>query len=252
MVYTVKKLAAISGVSVRTLHYYDEIGLLAPAYTGENNYRYYEQEQLLKLQQILFYRELGLSLSEIQSLLESDDFNALKALEGHKTKLKQELDRHKQLIKTIDKTIAHLKGNEEMKLDEIFHGFNEEKQKLYEDFLVDGGVDQKVIDEAKGKVKSWSKEKWLASKEKGDQIHADLIVAIEEGLTPASPEVQAIIKSHYEFTKQFWTPNKETYIGLSQLYQSHPDFVSFYENLHPKLLPFLMEGMRIFAENELS
>ena len=84
MAYTVKNLAQLSGVSIRTLHFYDEIGLLKPAYCGDNNYRYYEEEQLLMLQQILFYRELGLQLNDIQRVLSSDSFDKIEALHYEK------------------------------------------------------------------------------------------------------------------------------------------------------------------------
>lgn len=252
MVYTVNKLAKLSGISARTLRFYDEIGLLKPAYVGDNDYRYYEEEQLLMLQQILFYRELDFPLSEIQRIINSDTFDKIESLQSHKRILEQGIDRFKQMIKTIDKTISHLKGNETMKLEEIFHGFNAEKQKLYEDFLVDSGISQNVINKSKDKVKKLTKEQWVELKQQGDTIHADLVAAINQDLGPSSPEVQKIVKNHYQMTMVFWAPNRESYIGLSQLYSSHPDFVKFYENIHPKLLPFLAESMRIFAERELS
>src|SRR5271169_1238869 len=115
MAYTVNKLAKLSGVSARTLHFYDEIGLLKPAYYGENNYRYYEEEQLLLLQQILFYRELGFQLNDIQKILKSESFDIIEALKSHKNVLKGDLERIQVLIKTIDKTIEHLKGKTKMK-----------------------------------------------------------------------------------------------------------------------------------------
>lgn len=123
MSYTVKKLAKLSGVSIRTLRFYDAIGLLKPAYYGENNYRYYEQEQILLLQQILFYRELGFPLNHIQKIMSSDEFNKLDALLSHKQILEQSLDRTKKLIKTIDQTIAHLRGKITMHDEELFVGF---------------------------------------------------------------------------------------------------------------------------------
>lgn len=123
MSYTVKKLAKISGISIRTLRFYDEIGLLKPAYYGDNNYRYYEEEQLLMLQQILFYRELSFPLNEIQRIINSDDFNKIDALISHKQVLEQDLDRTKKLIKTIDQTIAHLRGKITMRDEELFAGF---------------------------------------------------------------------------------------------------------------------------------
>ncbi len=124
MAYTVNKLAKLSGVSVRTLHFYDEIGLLKPAYYGDNNYRYYEEAQLLMLQQILFFREIGLQLSDIRRIISSSDFDKLKTLESHRKILEKNLDQTKKLIETVDKTIAHLRGKQPIKLEEIFHGFN--------------------------------------------------------------------------------------------------------------------------------
>jgi DNA-binding transcriptional MerR regulator len=252
MAYTVKKLTKLSGVSVRTLHFYDEIGLLKPAYYGENNYRYYEETQLLMLQQILFFRELGFQLSDVQRIIASPDFDKVKTLESHRKILEKNIDQTRILIETVDKTIAHLRGNEPMKLEKIFHGFNSEKQKLYEDFLVDSGVSQDVINKSKDKTKNWTKEQWVEIKRDGDRLHTELVEAINNHLDPSSPTVQRIIKKHYLFTTNFWTPTKETYISLSQLYASHPDFVKFYHDIHLKLLKFLMEAMKIFAERELS
>src|SRR3984885_2850855 len=123
MAYTVKKLAKLSGVSIRTLHFYDEIELLKPAYYGENNYRYYEEEQLLMLQQILFYRELGFSLNDIQRIISSDDFNKIDALISHKQVLVGNHDRTTKLIETIDQTILHLRGKITMRDEELFVGF---------------------------------------------------------------------------------------------------------------------------------
>src|SRR5215467_7470772 len=110
MAYTVKKVAAISGVSVRTLHFYDETGLLKPAFYGTNGYRYYQEPQLLTLQQILFYRELGFELKQIQRILGRADFEKIAALESHRKVLEKNLVRTRRLLETIDQTIQHLKG----------------------------------------------------------------------------------------------------------------------------------------------
>ena len=123
MSYTVKKLAKLSGVSIRTLRFYDAIGLLKPAYYGDNHYRYYEEEQILILQQILFYRELNFSLNDIQKIINSDDFNKIDALISHKQVLAQSLDRTKNLIKAIDETIARLRGEITMRDEALFAGF---------------------------------------------------------------------------------------------------------------------------------
>lgn len=252
MPYTVNKLAKLSGISARTLHYYDEIGLLKPAYYGDNNYRYYEKEQLLLLQQILFYRELGFTLINIQKILNDKSFNITEALQSHKISLKTDLDRIQKLIKTIDKTIAHLRGKKPMKLEEIFHGFSDEKQKLYEKFLLENGVSTAVIHNIKSKINTWKKADWIKQKNETDKIYQDLAKSIDNDLDPSSKDVQALIKKHYDMTTELWTPTRKSYINLGKLYASDPAFVKFYDDIHPKLLPFLSKAMKIFAENKLT
>jgi DNA-binding transcriptional MerR regulator len=110
-------------VSVRTLHFYDEIGLLKPAFHGANGYRFYGEEELLRLQQILLYRELGFELKQIKGVLERADFEKIAALESHRKVLEGNLVRTRTLMETIDKTIEHLKGEKKMKNEEMFAGF---------------------------------------------------------------------------------------------------------------------------------
>jgi DNA-binding transcriptional MerR regulator/uncharacterized RmlC-like cupin family protein len=124
MAYTVKQVAAMSGVSVRTLHFYDEAGLLKPAYHGTNGYRFYEEAQLLTLQQILLYRELGFELKQIKEILCRADFEKVAALQSHREVLRKNLRRARTLIETIEKTIQHLKGAKKMKNEEMFAGFS--------------------------------------------------------------------------------------------------------------------------------
>lgn len=123
MGYTVKQVAAMSGVSVRTLHFYDETALLKPAYTKANGYRIYEEAQLLMLQQILFYRELGFELKKIKRVLGRRDFEKVAALKSHRKVLQQNLSRTRTLLETIDKTIQHLTRRKKMTSSEMFAGF---------------------------------------------------------------------------------------------------------------------------------
>jgi DNA-binding transcriptional MerR regulator len=124
MAYTVKQLAVMSGVTVRTLHFYDEMALLKPAYTKANGYRIYEEPQLLMLQQILFYRELGFELKRINEILSQRQFEKIAALKSHRQVLEKNVTRTRTLIETIDKTISHLKGTKKMKSEELFMGFS--------------------------------------------------------------------------------------------------------------------------------
>src|SRR4030095_10980771 len=124
MAYTVKQLAVMSGVTVRTLHFYDEMALLKPAYSKANGYRIYEEPQLLMLQQILFYRELGFELKRIKGILGQRKFQKVAALKSHRQVLEKTVTRTRTLIQTIDKTIRHLKGTKKMKSEELFTGFS--------------------------------------------------------------------------------------------------------------------------------
>jgi len=252
MAYTVKQLAKLSGVTVRTLHFYDEIHLLKPAYCGDNNYRYYGEEQLLMLQQILFYRELGFSLNAIQKIMGSDDFNKLEALRSHKHILEQQLDRTHRLIKTIDKTIVHLGGTVKMRDIEMYEGFDPKKQQEYENYLINNGtLTQNQIDESWQNIQSWKQSDWENHKQEGDELNKAFVAAIGNDLKPVSTEAQALVRKHYAWVKQFWTPTRESYIGLGQMYLDHSDFREFYEAYHPKMTVYLVEAMKAFVEREL-
>jgi DNA-binding transcriptional MerR regulator len=124
MPYTVKQVAAMSGVSVRTLHFYDAADLLKPAYYGDNGYRFYEEPQLLMLQQILFYRELGFELKQIKEIVNRPDFEKVTALKSHQEVLEESVVRTQSLLATVDKTIQHLTGTMKMNSEEMFVGFN--------------------------------------------------------------------------------------------------------------------------------
>ncbi|KTD54746.1 MerR family transcriptional regulator [Legionella quateirensis] len=253
MHYTVKKLAELSGVSARTLRFYDEIGLLKPAFYGENQYRYYEEEQLLMLQQILFFRELGFPLNDIQRIISSDDFDKIESLKTHKSILQSSLERTDKLIRTIDKTISHIRGKLTMRDKELYDGFDPAKQKEHEQYLLDKGtITQKEIDESWNKVKDWKKNDWEQFKQAGDDLNKALVNALTHHLKPESDEVQKLIRTHYTWVKTFWTPNQDTYIGLGQVYLEHQDFREFYTQYHPDLAVFLIEAMNVFAKQNLS
>lgn len=257
MAYTVAKLAKISGVSVRTLHWYDEVGLLKPAYQGANGYRYYEEEQLLMLQQILFYRELGLELKQIERLLRRSDFDKVAALHSHRKVLQRNVERTKELIKTIDRTIEHLRGDKKMKDHEMYQGFSKERQAKYEQYLVNllGDAIKDPMEASKKKMKNWSKAEWDKFSQDWDSICKDLAKLFTKHVQPDSREAQEVIRRHYK-----WLPwngsscTKEAYIGLGQGYTGFEWQEAFtpYDPDHPKLAQFLAEGMKVFAERELA
>ena len=126
--YTIKQLAEMSGVTPRALRYYHKIGLLLPTRIAGNGYRYYGEGALYRLQQILFYRELGMHLGEIRSIVGKGEFDILAALRRHRSGLLAEIRRLRRLIRTIDRTTSHLEGDAKMQPKRLFEGFSDEEQ----------------------------------------------------------------------------------------------------------------------------
>lgn len=257
MAYTVKKLSELSGVTVRTLHFYEEIALLKPAYYGSNGYRYYEEKQLLQLQQILFFKELGFSLKQIQKVVGRSDFDQLTALYSHRNSLNKEWEKIGVLLKTIDKTIKHLKGKKKMKDKEMFDGFNITLVKAKEGQPY-SAAEKIVVQSVKNPTKN-AEDVEKRGKAYYDNItktaHAlfkELVHCIEKGLDHSADEVQKIIKRHHTFAEQTHAATKEVYKAMAQLYAEHPEFRKQLDPFHSNLATFMAEAMRVFADRKLS
>lgn len=252
MVYTVRKLAEVSKISVRTLHFYDEIGLLKPAYHGANGYRYYEEPQLLVLQQILFFRELGFELKEIKKILGKKEFDKEAALHSHKKILRKEISRIKRLIQTIDQTIEHYRGKRKMKEDELFQGFSKEKQAEYERQIVErfGDKGKTHIEESKRNAEKWSKADWERIQAEGKQVLGGLAQVMKQGLSTDSKEAREAVLKHFLWLKNFWTPDKKSYPAHGK-FIVESELRKAYEIYDPKLPEFVSEAIRLFSESEL-
>lgn len=252
MAYTVTELARLSGVSVRTLHWYDEIGLLKPAYHGSNGYRYYGEAELFTLQQILFFRELGFELKQVQKIIGRDDFDKVRALSSHREVLKKNLARTRKLIKTIDKTIEHLKGTKKMNERDVFSGFSKEQQAAYEREIIErfGAQGKAAIEESKANAQKWTKKDEENIKKEFEAICIELKQLLEKNAAANAKEVQSAVSRHYHWLKKFWTPTKESYAGHGQLIVSS-DLRKAYAAYHPQLPEFIAAAIQIFADKEL-
>ena len=245
--YAVKQLSDLAGVSVRTLHYYDEIGLLRPSAVSENGYRHYDENAVLKLQQILFYREMGLGLLQIKDLLDAPDFDLVAALQSHREELQARIERLQALMTTVDSTIMHLVGEVDMSKKQLFAGFSEEKQKQYEaEIANDPRYDQNKVKESQRKWKSYSAEQKDQIKAEGSAIYTDLIAAMGKGA--ASPEVQAIMARWHQHLRYFYEPTPEILRGLGQMYNQHPDFIANFQQMHPDLPAFLEQAVTRYCD----
>ena len=243
--YTVKQLAGLAGVSVRTLHYYDEIGLLRPSATAANGYRQYDEAAVLRLQQIRFYRELEFSLSAIRQIVDRPDFDVLQALADHRRELHKRAGRLRRLIRTLDKTMLHLKGEVAMSNAQMFEGFDEAKQKEYE-----AEARRRWGDEAVGpSVRKWNaysddKKKHILAE--GEAVRRDLAAAMPHGHD--SPAVQAVVARWAKHLEYFYQPSLATLRGLGQMYVDDERFALNYTRHHPGLPEFFRQAINVFCD----
>lgn len=245
--YTVKQLSDLAEISVRTLHYYDEIALLRPTEVGTNGYRYYDDAALLRLQQILFYRELGLELMQIKEILDSPDFDLLTALRSHREVLQKKISRLQKLVSTVDSTIMHLVGEVDMSKKRLFEAFSEEKQKHYERLArLQYGPDK--VNESVKRWGSYTQEQKEAIQEEGSQVYRDMVEAMKAGQTSDSAEVQTIVQRWHDHINYFYEPTLEILRGLGEGYSAHPDFIAFFEKLHPELPSYLSAAIAHYVD----
>jgi len=248
--YTVKKVAELAGVSVRTLHHYDEIKLLRPASVSQAGYRLYTDQDLERLQQILFFRELGFSLTETKAILDNPQFDRRAALLTHKKLLVERQRRLGQLIQSVEQTIEAMERGIPMKKESMFDGFDmseiEKHKEQYKD-EVRAKYPKEIVEESERRVARYGKSDWAAIQAEGGAIN--LAMADLMGHDPASPEVQAVIGRWFNLINdRFYTCTPEIFRGLGDLYVQDERFTAFYDKVKPGLAPFMREAMQIYAD----
>jgi DNA-binding transcriptional MerR regulator len=248
---TVKQLAVISGVTVRTLHHYDEIGLLAPAHVAANGYRYYGRAEMLRLQRILFHRELGVPLGEIAALLDLEGADQVGVLLRHREKLEAERERYRVLIETIDRTVADLKGETNMPNADLYKGFSAERQAGYEAWLIERYGEPMKADIARSQqaMARMGPDGQAAMMDTLRDIETALAEGMTRGIDPASDVVDGLIARHRAWVAAAWDKPcpPAAYAGLADLYLSHPDFIARFETIAPGFAAWLTDAMKAHA-----
>ncbi len=242
--FTVKQLSNLAGVTPRTLHHYDQIGLLKPSRVGENGYRYYGEESLLCLQQILFYRELGLPLEDIKRIMGRRDFDVLAALESHKAEIQKRITRLERLTETVNNTILYLKGHQEMSNKQIFSGFSEEQQEKYA-VEAEQMYDAETVRASNRKWKAYSAAQKQQILDEGGQVYTDMIAVMPKG--PESAEAQAIVERWRKHMDYFWTPGLDQLVGLASMYVDDPRFRANFDQMHPDLANFMSAAVTAYV-----
>lgn len=245
MTYTIKEIAKLAGVTTRTLRYYDEIGLLSPADMGSNGYRYYDQDSLLLLQQILFYRELEVPLKDIQRILSSPDFDLLGALEKHRTSLMVQVHRLGKLIDTIDQTIAMIKGEVIMSEKEYFEGFDEAQ--YVEEAQERWGQTPRYA-ESQRKWKRYTKDQKEAIKREGGRI-TERMVTDNLNASPDDPDVQVAVGDYYAYlNKNFYACEVSYLRGLADMWVEDSRFAANYEKIREGGAEFVRQAVHIYCD----
>lgn len=247
MPYTVKAVADLASVSVRTLHHYDHIGLLKPASVSPAGYRLYTDADMERLQQILFFRELGFALGETKAILASPNFDRKQALREHRRLLLEKQRRPQRLIQSVDRTIDTdtMERGVTMAQESRFEGFDESKLEEYkQEARARWG---KEATEGERRTAKYTKADWDAIKAEGGAINEALAALIDRD--PADPEVQQWLERWFRLINEgFYTCTLEIFRGLGSGYVEDERFAAFYENIRPGLAKFMRDAMHAYRD----
>ena len=253
MAWSIAQVARMSKVTSRTLRHYDEIGLLPPAWIGRNGYRYYEREQLLRLQQILVMRQLGLGLDAIAEVVNGDR-DHVAALRAHHRSLLAERDRFQRLADTVANTIKELEGGDDMANESVAHwfeGLDSETRARYQAEAAERWGSE-VVEQSNQRVKGWTTQQWEESMKEWTGALTALVELMRADVPVDDPRVFEVLDGHYRWLSGFWTPNRESYTGLGNLYADDPRFREKFDRTDPGLAEYMRRAMAAYAEARLN
>ena len=253
MEYTINALAKMSGISSRTLRHYDDIDLLKPSRISSTRYRIYGQKEIDKLQQILFYKELGLGLSDIKEILNNSNFDPLIAMEKHLLELEKKRKQINKLIVNVNKTIKSIKGEVKMSNKEKFEGFKqnmieENEQKYGQEIREKYG--EEMIEESNKKLAGMTQEEYQEIEKLTLELNNKLKEAVATG-NPGGDLAQEVCELHKKWLTFYWPKNtytKEAHQGLAQMYCQDERFKEYYEKIAPGTAEFLYEAIKIYCQ----
>ena len=246
--YSIRELADMAGVSTRTLRYYDQIGLLKPAFISDAGYRFYGKQEVDMLQQILFYRERGFDLKSIRRILMEEDFDLMGALEEHLRELKTQRAHMDALISLVHRSIMAMKGEERMDDTEKFQVFKEGIVRQHEEMY---GAEARAkygdgeVDEAQGKILNMTEEEYERFQNLGEEIRTRLEEAVRNGISPESKEAGRIVLLHKEWLGMTWKKyTEEAHKAVAEMYISDERFQAYYDREVPGCAGFLEKAIK--------
>ena len=251
MEYSISKLSKTAEISTRTLRYYDEIGLLSPKRVSSNGYRVYGQKEVDLLQEILFFRELGIPLDEIKKIIRSKEYDRVASLQEHLSALKDNQKQLSALICNVEKTIAASKGETTMSDKEKFEGFKrnliDENEEKYGKEIREKYGDE-IVDASNEKMMGLTKAEYEKAQNLSQQINASLKTAFEQD-DPSSELAQKVCELHKEWLGYFWNHySTGAHLGLVQTYADDPRFRKYYDHVAVGSADFLLKAMKIYCK----
>jgi DNA-binding transcriptional MerR regulator len=247
--YSVGRVAALSGVTIRTLHHYDEIGLLSPGGRSDAGYRLYEEADLERLQRILFYRELGFTLKEISTIVDDPDTDAMGHLRRQRGLLVERLERLNAMVDAIEYEMEVRTMNIKLTPEERFEVFGEFRPEDYGEEAERRWGETDSYKESNRRVSKYEEEDWLRLKAEGEEVEARLAAAFKAGLAPDSEEAMAEAEAHRQhISRWFYECTYEIHRGLAEMYASDERFRSHHDKRAPGLASFVREAVLANAE----
>lgn len=245
---TIGRVASLARISVRTLHHYDAVGLLRPSARSEAGYRLYGPADLDRLQQILFFRELGFGLRDIALIMTDPAFDRRRALETQRTLLAAKARRLAAVVTALDEALQATEKGRTMDPGELFEVFGDFAPGDYDDEARRRWGDTEAHAESARRTKAYDKDDWLAIRAEMAEITAAFVAALDAGVEPGDPRVQAIVARHRgHLERWFYTPTPEMYAGLGDLYVNDPRFTRNIDADHGGLAAYRRAAMRIYA-----
>jgi DNA-binding transcriptional MerR regulator len=242
--YSVSQVSRMAHVTVRTLHHYDEIGLLTPSQRGPNGYRQYTDADLARLHQILLFKELGFSLDAIQTLIDEPAADRRAALLSQRELLKGELRKTNAVIRAIETALHVLEETGTMSKEEMFGGFDEFDHAQYADEAKERWGDTDAYKESARRAKKYSKQDWQRMKEEMDAVHNGLAEMLRAGKPAADPEVTALAEQHrLHIDRWFYPCSHQMHQALGDMYIADPRFTATYEKIAPGLAQYVRDAI---------
>ena len=241
--YTVGRVADLSGVTIRTLHHYDEVGLLSPGGRSAAGYRIYEDRDLERLERILFYRELGFTLDEISTIIDDPHTDALGHLRRQRGLLTERIERLNAMVDAIDYEMEARTMDIPLTPEERLEVFGEFRAEDYAEEAEQRWGETEAYKESKRRVSSYTKEDWQRLKAEEEEIRARLAAALDAGLAPESAEAMSAAEAHREYiSRWFYECTYEIHRGLTEMYVSDERFRSNYDATAPGLAAFIRDA----------